>query len=197
MRQTSGFFSITDDWSYLTVGQFQSDEFYTGCKCIIWMFPFVHFIFTSFATHELYVVEDSGIFGQWEPVGVGWGWASYLRFYQPASQTTGAFATLCGPHCTWACVSLPEWWYFLDKMLQAPRVPLNIAAVTEREETSVNVVSGVRGSPWGGGGRPGHPPALTAPAGGRSSWGRPAGCASHASPFHVRCFRKRGNRKGE
>jgi len=88
-----------------------------------------------------------------------------------------------------------ERWYFLDKMLRAPRAPLNIAAVAESEETSVNVVSGVRGSP----GEAVDAWATTRtdrPRGGRSSWGRPAGCASHASPFHVRCFRK-GNRKGE
>lgn len=41
---------------------------YTGCECIIWRGRFVHFIFTSFATLGLYVVEDSGIFGLWELV---------------------------------------------------------------------------------------------------------------------------------
>ena len=37
------------------------------------MLPFVHFVFTILLL--LCVVEESGIFGLWEPVvGGGWGW---------------------------------------------------------------------------------------------------------------------------
>lgn len=97
------------------------------------MLPFVHFIFTNLL--QLCVVEESGIFGLWELVGGGSGGSYNFDSKSLYPEKLAAFAVrLRRSLCTQACLSLPEWQYFLDKMLWASYLLIKIAAVKEGDK---------------------------------------------------------------
>lgn len=130
----SGFFfycrspAVPDRWPAS-----KGDTLYAGCKCIIRTLPFVHFIFTNLL--QLCVVEESGIFGLWELVGGGSGGSYNFDSKSLYPEKLAAFAVrLRRSLCTQACLSLPEWQYFLDKMLWASYLLIKIAAVKEGDK---------------------------------------------------------------
>ena len=72
------------------------------------MLPFVHFVFTILLL--LCVVEESGIFGLWEPVGGGgWGWELTSTLNACIPRELAALAVCCKGRfvlgCARACLS--------------------------------------------------------------------------------------------
>lgn len=110
----------------------RGDTLYTGCKYVIRTFPFVHFIFTSLLLTSFMELSLAVFLVYRRLVG-----GAHLDLKSLCPKKLTVFAMLCEDHFVhgraWA---LPEWRYFVDKMLQASYLFIKIAAMKERDKIS-------------------------------------------------------------